>query len=543
MPELVERFQETSLGRISRDEQVRPLLDHLWGSLIEATERIEEQLGASLQDLLAIPQGETCVALVAPETGRPALVLLVDAGPRMPVVQKILDRAEAAMAERGATEALENIEGTELIIYRQPGDRQREMAYLQRDGTLIVCSSAEILRAMVDAWDGRPASKLADNSDFTAIMKRCAGDEGESPQITFFVDALELTKRVARGNLAGQTLIALLPALGLDGVQGIGGSIAFATEQYDSVAHVHLLLDSPRKGIPEMLALRGGDLTPEAWVPADAVTYTSLNWDIPTSYAAFKTLYDAIRGDGALNRDMGQRLSAPLGIDFEKEFLDALDGRVTHVSWMVKPARLNSRSNLVGMKLKDPKAFRKTWLKLTDKLQQQLERKAIGSTEYWQLRIPESPSDQPDRPLLRRPDPAFAIVGDYLLLTDSSEFLKRAVVTKGNASASLANELDFKLIASKIRRQSGGENPGMLSFNRPEEAMRLLYELATSDTTRQRLQSQAENNRFFGALDGALRDNPLPPFAVIARYLAPGGSLITNDETGFHYMAFTLRRR
>jgi hypothetical protein len=543
MPDLIERFQETSVGRISQDEQVRPLLDHLWGSLVQAAEPLEDLLGVPLQDLLSIPQGETCVALVAPETGFPAVVLLIDAGDRMPALEKILEQAEFALFEQGAVRTVQDLDGTEMVVNALPGGRRREMAFVQRDGTLIIGSNSQVIQAMIDAWDGRPSSRLSENMTFTAIMKRCAGEEDEQPQITFFVDPLEWTKRIARGNLAGQTVIALLPALGLDGVRGLGGSVALATEQYDNVAHVHLMLDSPRKGVVEILALRGGDLTPEPWVPADAVSYTSLHWDFETSYQALRTLFDAIRGEGALDREVDRRLSAPLGIPFEQDLLAALDGRVTIVSWMVRPARLNSRSNLLGLKLKDAKAFRRTWQKLVDQFPGQLERQALGGNEYWSIRVQRPENDGPDRPLLREPDPAIAILDDYLLLSDSSDLLKHAMVTRGQVSGSLANELDYKLIASRIRRQAGGDTPGMLAFDRPEESLRLLYELATGDTTRQQLQARSDENPFFGALDGALRENPLPPFAVIARYLAPGGSLITNDATGFHYTSFTLRRR
>jgi hypothetical protein len=102
--------------------------------------------------------------------------------------------------------------------------------------------------------------------------------------------------------------------------------------------------------------------------------------------------------------------------------------------------------------------------------------------------------------------------------------------------------MDFKLIANKIQRHAGEQQAGMVSFSRPEEAFRSLYELATAPATRTRLSEQAGSNRFFGALDKALTNNPLPPFAVIARYLAPGGGLVTDDETGIHYTAFSLRR-
>ncbi len=543
MPDLIERFQETSAGRISQDEQVRPLIDHLWTSLVEASAGLEDALGVPLEDLLSIPQGETCLALVAPERGFPAVVLLIDAGDRMAALDTVLEQAEFGMFQQGAYRTIRDLDGTELVVNELPGGQRREMAYVQRDGTLILGSNSLVIESMVDAWNGRASSRLSQNANFTAIMKRCAGDEDEQPQITFFIDPLEMTKRIARGSLAGQAVIALLPALGLDGVRGLGGSVALATEQYDNVTQVHLMLDSPRKGVVEILAMRGGDLTPEPWVPADAVSYTSLNWDFETSYNALRMLFDAIRGDGALDREVDRRLSTPLGIPFEQDFLQALDGRVTIVSWMVRPARLNSRANLLGLKLKDPKAFRQTWLKLVDQFSNQLERQALGGNEYWTIRVPRPAEGRPDQPMLREPDPAIAILDDYLLLSDSSELLKHAIVTRGRVSGSLATELDYKLIASRIRRQAGGDSPGMLAFDRPEESLRLLYELATGDTTRQQLQSRADDNPFFGALDGALQENPLPPFAVIARYLAPGGSLITNDATGFHYTSFTLRRR
>jgi hypothetical protein len=135
-----------------------------------------------------------------------------------------------------------------------------------------------------------------------------------------------------------------------------------------------------------------------------------------------------------------------------------------------------------------------------------------------------------------------ATLDDYVLLTDSSKLLQHVIRTKEDVTQTLANELDFKIIASKIQRQLGDNQAGMIAFNRPEEAFRQLYDLATSEKMRGALKGQSENNPFFRSLDDALTANPLPPFAVLAQYLAPGGALLTSDETGFHYMAFSLRR-
>ena len=64
--ETVAKFQETAIGRITQDPGMKPLVSKLYGSAIEAFKQAEEQIGASLDDLLSIPQGEMCLALIAP---------------------------------------------------------------------------------------------------------------------------------------------------------------------------------------------------------------------------------------------------------------------------------------------------------------------------------------------------------------------------------------------------------------------------------------------------------------------------------------------
>src|SRR5262249_60668924 len=120
---------------------------------------------------------------------------------------------------------------------------------------------------------------------------------------------------------------------------------------------------------------------------------------------------------------------------------------------------------------------------------------------------------------------------------------QEVVTPQANSDQGLSTSLDFKLIASKIRRQPGGDAPGAVQFNRPEEGLRFWYDLANAESTRKRLSEQGSRNRFFGSLDQALKDNPLPPFSVLAEYMAPGGGMLVNDPTGIHYMTFTLKRK
>ena len=293
-----------------------------------------------------------------------------------------------------------------------------------------------------------------------------------------------------------------------------------------------------------MLALEAGDVTPERWVPNDIASYQTLHWDIETTYKELTELYELFRGPDAWQQEIVDRVSQRLGIDLQTDVVDALDGRGTMLTWIERPARINSQARLVGLKLKDSEESKKTLQQAMSRFSNRFETKTYGGVTYYfanvNRRRPQN--ENPAAQLARRPTPCIAILGNYLVATDSEKLLQHAIVTKSDASLSLANELDFKLITNKIKRQLGDTKAGMIGFNRPEEGFRLLYELATSKTTQTRLADQAENNGFFRALDGALHNNPLPPFAVLAQYLAPGGSLLTNDETGIHYMAFGLKR-
>ena len=275
-------------------------------------------------------------------------------------------------------------------------------------------------------------------------------------------------------------------------------------------------------------------------------------------------LYDSFRGEGAMAAAVKSNISDQIEVDFQTEMLDNFGDRMTYVTWYERPARVGSEAALIGIRLSDPKAFQPTFEKLTDKYRDNLEKKSYGGVTYWELKrgpLAEVPAeDDPeatDRDRRRaerrrngqetfrtlRPSPCFAVLDDYLIIADRTTFLHNAIVTNSDASSTLAKELDFKMIASKIKRQVGGAKPGFITFSRPEEGFKVLYEMATGDETRKRLAGAAEDNEFFGALNGALERNELPPFSVLAQYLAPAGGMVVSDETGIHYTGFVMKRK
>ena len=455
--EMVDRFKETAIGRMAQDEQMSPLISQLYGSAAEAFGEVEDEVGLPLDDLLDLFQGEMVVALVDAGAGEPVLAALIDVGPRRDAAEKLIGSGEAALAREGAERSVEDYRGVELITHQPPG-RQQPLVHFVKDETVAIFNNADVAKSTLDVWlaaaDGaeeacvqdadqaeadQPFEPLAANPKFTAVMRRCGGAKDEPAGLTWFVDPIKLYRVSTRGNFSAQAGLALLPVLGLDGLQGVGGSLSFATEDFDMLAHLHITLEEPRTGVVEMLALEAGDVAPEPWVPADASSYTTINWNAGQTYGSLEELYDSLRGEGRLAADVKTRISDQIGVDFKEEVIDSLGGRFTYVTWLEPPARIGGEAAIIGVKLNEPGEFQATLDKLTEKYGDNLEKRSYAGTTYFTVKRPglaevpeegaEGVTDRQRRRAERRrrqqetfrrmrPSPCFAVVGDYLIAAD-----------------------------------------------------------------------------------------------------------------------------
>ena len=555
--QMLEKFRETAMGKMSQDQQIKPLLSQVYTAAQDAWKQIEDQVGVPLDKILKVPQGEICLAVIPMEDGPPGVLALLDTRDQSATARTLLARGEQLLLDNGGSKATETIEGLEVTIYTTPDGVNIGM--FEKDGTFVLTTQKVFIGWLLKAWAGKPEGKtLSQNEKFISIMNRCGGAGENRPHVTWYVDPVETARRLLRGT-PGAFGLALFPVLGIDGIKGVGGSVIFAPGEFDGVQHMHLLLDNPRAGVVDLLQMQGGDTTPENWIPGDVVSYMTLHWDFATTFDKGAKLFNSMQGEDALQNAIRTRTAERLGIDLEKEVLPLLEGRVTIANWIEKPIRINSQTNIIGIKVKDPQAAQKLLDKVVEKYIEQFQRKSFGGVNYWMAQLPQGgpfvrarrnrdeedrpPLEEEQRPSLRQPEGCLCILGDYLVLCDSSAALHQCILTRSDPKTSLASELDYKLIAAKIKRQQGGETAGMVQFSRPEEGMRFLYDLALGDDARRFLDNQREENPFFRDVDQALKDNPLPPFSVFAKYLAPSGGMVVSDETGIHYMTFTLKRK
>lgn len=557
----------SSMGKLGNDEQLKPILSEFYGSLVRNTAQLQETIGLNLDELLSIPSGELSIALLSTqrsnsasnreesddgdkdgernnnERSRPTIALLLDAGQEISSVQVMLNRMHDAATEMVHEEKA--FDRLTLHRYQHPERRRERFAYFIDDGVIIATSDPDYAEVLAARWLGQPSQEgvLADNRKFTSMMARCVGTAGERPQVSFYVDPLEIVRQLLPRNAGTSMVLAMLPALGIDGIEAVGGSTIIAPPDFDSISHFHVSLASPRRGVLSLVRPKSGSTTPEAWVPDSVASYSTINWDLAATLQGIERLFNQFRGDDALNQTVFAPLNERLDLDFRKDILDNLEGRITILQGFVRPVRINSGSNVYAVRLNNPEYVKNNVL---PKLLKPVEQRFKVATEGFgkltaQVFVPNL-AQADSNAAMRQIEVCVAFIDDYLVVTDSRFMMRQLADCSAGGSPPLKESLEYQLISDRIAAQLQDKECSAISFARPEESLQMFYELARDPKNRERLKGVSENNPFFKALLSALESHELPPFSVIAKYLAPSGGYLVEEETGLHYMTFTLRR-
>ncbi len=556
--DLRKRLDESSLGQLSSDEKIKPILSEFYGTLVRTTEQMQDAIGLNLDELLSIPTGEFAIGLLPPErrssrdeeesgrqrVNRPALVMLLDAGEEITSVQVMLQRVESSLNGRFEY-ASKEMDRLTLHSYTDPNRADRQFAYFIDDGTMIASSAVEYLETMAEDWlANRPAeNSLADNGKFVSIMTRCVGTEGERPQVSFFADPLQIVRDLVPKNAGTMLALGMIGPLGIDGIEAVGGSWIVSPPDFDSISHMHLLLESPRKAVLSTLRPKSGSTTPEKWVPDSVGSYSTINWDLELTLSGIDQLLDKMLGEDTLENRVFKPAMDRFGVDIRNDVVGNLEGRISILQGFVRPVTINSGSNVYAFKLKDPEAFQ---TRVIDNVVRVIEARtevlkgSAGKLNYRYVKVGRG-NTGPNTPV-RQPEICFGIHDDYLLIADSKYMITQIAECISGTNPKLLDSIEYQLISERITAQLQEKECSGITYARPEETLQLFYELARDESNRDRLRQIADRNGFFKALLAALEKHDLPPFSVIAKYLAPSGGFLVEEETGMHYMSFSLRR-
>ena len=545
--EMKEALGRSTMGKLSGDEKIKPILMEFYGSLINSTEAIREYTGLNLEEMLSIPTGELAVAVlpsdnaqararsrrteegnqeVRVELSQPSVAIMMDAGEELSGVQVLLERMQAQLpADMEHNEI--KFGNLTLHHYSNPDKVEEQFGYFIDQGVFIGASNLTALERLAKKWSGQAVDwpSLAENRQFTSIMGRCVGTQGERPHASFFVDPLALIRQLSPPTATSTMVFAVLPTLGLNDIQAVGGSIILSPPDFDSINHFHVLLGSPRRAILALLRPKTGSITPENWVPASSASYSTINWDASSTIKGIERLYDQFQGEDAMQRDVFDRVSKRLELDFRKDILDNLEGRFTMLQGFTRPVRINSGSNVYAIRLKNPEQFNSNVLpKLMDLVKQNREvtSESFGPLKAYVFKPGRGPRESET---VRQPEICVTMIDDYVVMSDSKYMMNEIAAVMNSPEDRLSEAIEFQMIADRIKAQLQGKECSALQYARPEESLQMFYELAREPGNRDRMRGMAEGNPFFKALLAALekaraarllchRQVPSPPAAA-----------------------------
>jgi hypothetical protein len=166
------------------------------------------------------------------------------------------------------------------------------------------------------------------------------------------------------------------------------------------------------------------------------------------------------------------------------------------------------------------------------------EERTFGKITYHAI-MPEALKNMEEE---QRPaEPCVAIMDGYLFIGGSCNQFERCIAARDGIEDRLVDSEDYARVSAVLGRETAGTTPVMLSISRIEETYRQWYQLLTSERTRELIDENKEDNPALAALADALDQHQLPPFEVLAPYLAPGGMIIYDTDNGYHAIGFTLR--
>lgn len=588
--EFSQAVRGSSTGRLLADPQLKPFIEQLYGDAAQIyADRAQQFMGISWDDLQKLPHGEVAFAIIARKGRIPAFLLLVDQGDDESVAKAMLDRLIKLAGERGADFSKEKISGVEVTVVRDADNENRMFGVFERENTIVVATDPNVLRGVLWHWDGgatanRPATAtdppddptaseedeslhatdaaadqpdgedgaeavaedeefvpkrtLAENTKFTSILQQCRRPQDPPPHLILFADPIELVRNFGRENGGVQFAMGLLPSLGIDGLLAIGSAVTGATGEYDDLSHFHILLENPRSGVLQLPAFEKGDTAPQSFVPLATETYMAWNWNMRVFYTRLAALVDQFRYQGSVDEMVEKRLSEPLGIDFQQDVIDNLAGRYT---WMVsyeKPAKFRGQQHVLALEVKDEAVAKESLSKLIEKFSDSFEERRFGQVAYHAI-TPEwlRNMDEEQRPM----EPFVAIMDGYLFFGGSCKLFERCVEARDGTTDRLVDSDDYARVTAVLGRETAGKSPVMLSMSRYEETVRQWYDLLTSERTRELIDENKEGNPLLAALADALDQHKLPPFEVLAPYLAPAGAVFYDTDNGYHAIGFTLR--
>ena len=109
--QLSEHWHKTQLGHLMADPAMEPFTKDVRRQFEDRWSSVHERLGLTLKDMEGVPSGDVGIGLIAPESGKAALAIVMDVTGNIPKAKELLEKVSKAQLKRGAKRSELLIEG------------------------------------------------------------------------------------------------------------------------------------------------------------------------------------------------------------------------------------------------------------------------------------------------------------------------------------------------------------------------------------------------------------------------------------------------
>lgn len=627
---LREHFDQTQIGILLNDPVMEPFVEDVQRQIRNKLSEASVRLGLSWEDLEDVYGGEVATALMQPwdheeaaatleaarvealaaakaagrnakdtdaavaeavktaqktldaeRRQRRAVAMLVDVTGHLPQAKELLAKVAQNHLADGATQSNITIEGVSVAAFTHPKKPDepaaRKSFYCIHEDQLVSADQEDVMASILAKFKTPGTDNLEDFQPFAKAMGHSqAAMEGTESHVRFFLEPFGYTE-VSRAYSGGRRrrgtdMLRVLQNQGFTAVQGIGGQIAFKTDEHD-IRHHTLVYAPPVPRKPGDLAVTKYDLAarmlefpnkaevaPKSWIPRGLGTHLTFNWKMKDAFWYAESLVNEFSGDDVFKDVIENIQFDPHGpqIDIKKELTDHLGERATLLGDYRLPITPESERMMFAIEVTSPETVMQTVNKAMENDPAAKKREHNGhviwellneEAEVAELQIegfdggfgfdaPVAREEEEEKPFI--PNAAVTVANGHLLLATHVDYIVD-VLDQPSSADSLAAAADFQAVTDALAGLGSDEDSFRL-FARTDEAYHATYELL-----RQGKMPESESllgkvlNAMFTSEDAEedelreqqLDGSKLPEFQVVRRYLGPTGFFVRTVDDGW----------
>ena len=565
--ELRAHWRQTALGQVLLSDSFMEFRQSILSGVEKAwTGRV----GMSISDTLDLASGEAAFGFVANPGQVPGFVVAIDVTDKKNEVDEFLSRLiRQAFEKKTGTSKKETLKiggrSIPVTVMIFPPDNnypaQRTAYYVLTDHYLIAADQMELIEQILSG-----PKPLASNKAYATSMQRCIADfpTAHEPQIRFFVQPLELGKAItllaqsgprshAKQDPSGETAFDILANHGMGAIEGVGGTVDFASDDMEFVTRTKVYAPEGLRGTNMLTFIDDLKLNAPDWVEGDVNSATVVNIDLLNLFNRIGPLFDDFVKTENLWEDTLKGLEEDEGgprVNLKTQLVGNLGSQIT----TFRRTHDGKEAFVGGIQVKPGKdeviadVFHRMFD--TDADFQQI---PYGSGTIWYY------APQPKRPTRSRRGQAAAqpaaqptfvrnafYVGDgNIFFATDIDSLKETVENKRNGSvAPLSESPTYQTVSSYIQKFSGtGHSFQFYSSN--HAGLRTNYnlfrtgKLLEGDTLLSRILQRVypDKNMNLPILENGSK---LPPFETFESRMGASGAFGKNEPDGFFLKGFGL---